>query len=200
VADLSSLELLGKWRDQGDQQAAGELFNRYVARLIALARSKLSPGLARRLDADDVVQSACRSFFVRVRDGRLVVQPGGELWDLLAAITLRKVLGQVEHHTAQKRSIKREEKPADTDSVCWVEVEAIARDPGAGEQNALAEECEQAMSGLTPIHRQIVELRLQELTTTEIAAKVGRSDRMVRLVLSDFGKKLEKRLAELAEP
>ena len=103
VANLSSLELLGKWRDEGDQHAAAELFNRYVGRLIALARSKLSPALAQRFDADDVVQSACRSFFVRVRDGRLAVQPGGELWDLLAAITLRKVLGQVEHHTAQKR-------------------------------------------------------------------------------------------------
>ena len=29
---------------------------------------------------------------------------------ILAAITLRKVLGQVEHHTAQKRSMKREER------------------------------------------------------------------------------------------
>jgi len=200
VAGLTSLELLGRWRDQGDQNAATELFNRYVNRLVALARAKLAPALAQRLEADDVVQSACNSFFLRVRDGRLLVQPGGELWDLLAAITLNKVLGQAEHHAAKKRSIKREVKLADGESVCWLDIEAIAHDPGAGEQLALLEECEKAMSGLAPVHRRIVELRLEQLTTTEIAAKVGRSDRMVRLVLSDFGKRLQKRFAELNEP
>ena len=59
----SSVELTDRWRE-GDQQAANLLFRRYSERLIALVRCHLSEKLARRLDPEDVVQSAYRSFFV----------------------------------------------------------------------------------------------------------------------------------------
>lgn len=197
MAEPLSLELLKRWRDRGDEDAAAELFYRYAGRLLALARSQMSPALAQRLDAEDVVQSACRSFFVRVRDGRLMVQPGGEMWELLAAITMRKIYGQLEHQTAQKRDIRREQ--AQDESICWFEVEALARDPGPEDQAVLADERDRALRSLSPVHRRIVELRFEEYTTTEIAAQVKRSDRLVRLVLKEFGKGLKKRLAELDE-
>jgi len=76
----------------GDEEAARELFNRYLSRLVALARSRLSEKLERKVDADDVVQSAFRSFFVRARDGQYAIERAGDLWSLLATITRHKLL------------------------------------------------------------------------------------------------------------
>jgi len=67
VAELTSKELLSRVRD-GNSRAAGEIFDRYLRRLIELARQRISPKLARRIDPQDVVQSAYRSFFVHAKN------------------------------------------------------------------------------------------------------------------------------------
>ena len=69
MLECESQQLLERVRS-GDKDAAEELFERYVDRLIELARKRLSPRLARRLDPEDIVQSACRSFFRLARAGR----------------------------------------------------------------------------------------------------------------------------------
>jgi len=51
--------------------------------LRTLIRSRCSSQLARRLDADDIVQSVFRRFFARVARGDYDVPPGEELWGLL---------------------------------------------------------------------------------------------------------------------
>src|SRR5262249_16649412 len=62
MAGDTSAELLSRWR-KGDEEAASALFRRYAEQLIVLARGHLSEKLAHRLDPQDVVQSAYRSFF-----------------------------------------------------------------------------------------------------------------------------------------
>jgi hypothetical protein len=59
--DEPSVDLLEKYR-QGDDQAATELFRRYVSRLTVLARARMAPKIARRFDPEDVVLSAYRTF------------------------------------------------------------------------------------------------------------------------------------------
>src|SRR6516165_11660123 len=68
---------------QGSEEAARELYERYVDRLIPLARHRLSERLARRVDAQDVVQSVFRTFFSRVRDDRLRVEGPDDVYKLL---------------------------------------------------------------------------------------------------------------------
>jgi RNA polymerase sigma-70 factor (ECF subfamily) len=194
-----TLSLLARWRDQSDEQAAEELFQRYITRLIALARQRISRRLGRRLDAEDVVLSAWRSFFVRVRDGRIEVQPGNDIWELLATITLHKMVGHLERHTAGKRSIQREEEWQTDDSLCLVPVEAVARDPLPEEELALQEELEAALAPLSPTHRQIIELRLAGCTQPEIAGQVGRTERLVRLVLTEFARTFQHRLQTMVQ-
>ena len=63
-----SIRLFERYRAD-ESLAAEELFQRYVARLTALVRTRMSPRLARRLDAEDVVQSAYRTFFTRAKEG-----------------------------------------------------------------------------------------------------------------------------------
>src|SRR6188508_3437537 len=71
--DDKSMQLLNRVRDK-DPQAAMELFDRYVQRLVALVRVRLSPKLKRRIDPEDVVQSAYRSFFMHAQTGQFSLQ------------------------------------------------------------------------------------------------------------------------------
>jgi DNA-directed RNA polymerase specialized sigma24 family protein len=190
--DEPSVELVARWR-RGDQEAAAALFGRYVDRLVALTRARMSEKLARRLDPEDVVQSAYRSFFVAARDGRSVPGPGGHMWPLLVAITLRKLYDQFDRHTADKRALNREQNlPADN-STFGLSPELLARDPSPVEAMALAEELADIMSGLEPLHRRILELWLQGKDREEIAAATQRSLRTVRRVLETVQYLLEQR-------
>ena len=91
-ADDDSLALLERWK-AGDGSAADEIFSRYMQRLAGLARHRLSDKMQRRVDPDDVVPSADRSFFRPAQDDRYELKRSGDLWRLLAAITMNKVLG-----------------------------------------------------------------------------------------------------------
>ena len=97
--------------EQVDDRAATEIFDRYVARLRAMVRDRIAKKLRRRLDADDVVQSTYRSFFTHAEQGDYALTKSGDLWRLLASIALHKLYGQVERHTAARRSVNREAAP-----------------------------------------------------------------------------------------
>jgi RNA polymerase sigma-70 factor (ECF subfamily) len=188
----STLELLARWRE-GDQQAEEELFSRYTTQLVALARSRLSPKLAGRVDAEDVVQSAYRSFFLAA--DRFVIQRSGDLWRLLAKITLRKLYRQAGRHTALRRNVSRETSLGATVGFNGVPLEILAREPSPDAAIVVVDELEQVMRGLAPLHRRMVELRLQGYQLKEIAAQTDRSERLIRYVLSQ----VRDRLTELAD-
>src|SRR5262245_25748142 len=187
--DEPSIELLARYRT-GDEQAATELFRRYVSRLTALARARIAPRIGRRFDAEDVVLSAYRSFFVRARDGQFSLAHSGDLWRLLVGIVLRKLYHQVDRHTAERRSIDREQPlPAGGESA-WEAVLFSRANPSAEETIAMAELVESLMSQLEPLSRQVVELRLQNCRISEIVAATQRSERTIRRILHDLRQRL----------
>jgi hypothetical protein len=111
---------------------------------MALVRSRLSSKLNSRVDPEDMLQSAYRSFFGALGDGRFMVERSDGLWSLLAAITLHKLHRQVAFHTAKKRSIQREQSK--DDSLLGVQPEIMAQSPTPAEAAALVEELEQVMT------------------------------------------------------
>lgn len=181
-----------RW-ENGDQQAAQELWDRYVSRLIGLARVRLSDRMKRRVEPEDVVQSAYRSFFRKAGEGKFTLNKSGDLWRLLATITVMKVRGQVEFHTAQKRGIYAEAS-ADGKSEYRVSPEAIVEEPSPQDAAVIIEELEAAMQDLAPLQRKIFELSLQNLSEAEIAEEVQRSGRTVRRTLQQIRDDLEARL------
>lgn len=197
--DDTSAVLLDRWRG-GDQQAAAALFNRYVQRLIAVARSHMSGRLAQRLDPEDVVQSAYRSFFLGARDGRYQIERAGELWRLLAAITLHKLHHQVERHTARKRGLDREQRLDGPAGPFGLETARLADEPSPAEAAALAEELEGVMRSLDPAAARVLELWLQGADLDEIASQVSRSQRTVRRTLEKIQGQLETALRETVAP
>jgi RNA polymerase sigma factor (sigma-70 family) len=187
--------LLARWRE-GDQEAARELFYRYSERLIALVRTRLSDKVASRLDPEDVVQSVYRSFFSNARDNRYVLERSGDLWRLLVAMAMRKLVSQVRHQNAERRSVKREQPQPDGSDEFGPFAEVLGREPSPADASAVLDELEQLMRGLDPVARRILEMRLQGYRTQEIAVEVRRSDRMVRLTMEDVRSRLDQRLQE----
>lgn len=191
MPDTDSLALLTRWRN-GDQQAASVIVERYLDRLIALARSRLSPKVQRRTDPDDVVQSALNSFFRQAGQEHFVLKRGDTIWPLLAAITVHKALRLVDHHQAQKRAI---EKEGSMNVAGWaVPPEAIARDPTPDEAGMIAEELQELMRDLEQRHRHVLELHLQGLSTDEIGETVKLTTRSVHRILAQVREDLEQRL------
>lgn len=189
MTDEPSGNLVARWRD-GDQQAASELFQRYANRLIALARGRLSSRLAQRIDPEDVVQSAYRSFFADTREGRYDLQLGGDLWQLLVTITLHKLNDQVKRNTSDRRSVEREQHFGSEDSLFRIHSQGLG-EPSPLEAVALIDQLEQLMRRLDPRERRMFELRLQAHSLEEIAAACECSQRTVIRVLERVKQQLE---------
>ena len=179
--------LLDRWQN-GDEQAAEILYQRYAKRLSALAEAQLSERLGRRVGSDDIVQSVLRTFFRRARDGQFSIDHSGSLWRLLVTITLNKIRRQSEHHHAAKRDVNSELPGADA----WL-AETIARGPSATDVVMLNEELEQLLAGFDETEREILRLSLEGYTTPEIADRMGRSRWTIRRVLNRIGTMLSER-------
>jgi len=184
---VNSRELLAHYL-AGDDAAATSLFQRYVARLTALARSRIGQRLQRRIDPEDVVQSAYRSFFLHAQTGDYEVAEAGDLWRLLAAITLHKLHRQVERHTAGKRNLEREANSS------LLAAEALTPEPTAAEVVALCEGLEQAINDLAYDERAALGGLLAGRSVEDLAAVLGKTDRTARRVVVRLREKLEQRL------
>ena len=188
----NSIELLNRWR-AGDQSAATEMFERYVSRLCALARSRLSQRMRRRVEPEDIVQSVYRSFFRKAGD-EFTLEEEGDLWRLLAAITINKVRGQVEFHTAKKRGIDVEQSIKTEHGVIQVAPEAIADEPEPDDAAVMIEELSSVLVDLDETRRSIIELSMQNQSVEQIAETVQRSERTIRRTIQQFRDELESRL------
>jgi RNA polymerase sigma-70 factor (ECF subfamily) len=174
-----------------DDDAAREVFQRFARRLIALVRLQFGPALQHRIDPEDVVQSAYKSFFHRFDEGKFALGNWDSLWGLLTLITLRKCADRVEYHKAQCRDVAREvAAPSDADDEApWQE--AAGREPTPLEAAVLNETMEQLLAALDEDERQVVELSLQGYTTREISERLGRAERTVRLLRECVRNRLE---------
>ena len=181
--DEQTVHLVQQCR-HGDQAASRELFDKYVARLISVVHRRMSGRLTRRVDAEDVVQSAMRSFFVGVADEKLQIDQSGDLWRLLVVISLNKLRRRVAYHRAAKRGMDAEQSimspRGDENARCF---EAAASEPLPDAAAAMMDEFDRLTAGLEPHQIEIIRLRMHGYEMTEIADQVGRSERTVRRLL-----------------
>ena len=189
----ASRELLQQY-EAGQDEAATAIFNRYVERLMALARSRISPKLKRRIDPEDVVQSAYRSFFVHAKNQEYQLTRSGDLWRLLATTTLNKLYGQAERQTAAKRTIDRE-IPG---NVALANLET--HDPTVVEIVAVGEQLRLVFDSLSHDERLVLMSTLQGESVEEIRASICKSERTVRRLLKQARHHFEQRLLDKETP
>ena len=186
----SDHSLLARYR-RGSQDAATQLYLRYAERLRGLAQAQLSPALRRRVDLDDVVQSVFGSFFRRASRGYYDVPEGDELWRLFLVMALHKIRNKAAFHQAAKRDVRR----TDPD----IALDGAADRPAHGDGAAfdfLQLVIDESLGQLPPLHRQVVELRVEGYEVAEIAERTGRAKRTVERTLQEARQRLGELLGE----
>jgi RNA polymerase sigma-70 factor (ECF subfamily) len=176
-SEPSDHSLLRRFR-HGSQDAATQLYLRYAQRLRALAQAQCSADLARRVDVDDIVQSVFGSFFRRASQGCYDVPAGEELWRLLLVIALHKIRDQGSFHRAARRDVRRTTGGEALD-------QSLEARGNQAEIAFLETVVQEALEKLAPLHRRVVECRLEGYEVAEIAQKVERSKRTVERILQE---------------
>lgn len=188
----------------GDGAAAQELWQRYFARLAALARRKLGHANRRVADEEDVALSALDSFCRGAARGRFPdLKDRNNLWSLLVLITARKALDLQQQERRQKRGGGK----VRGDSV-FINVRDASSDAGGLDQflgyepsPALAaqitEECDRLLQALgDPDLRLVAQWKLEGYTNAEIARKLncvtGTIERKLRVIRTVWSKETSK--------
>jgi RNA polymerase sigma-70 factor (ECF subfamily) len=185
----SFAEFLTRLHSQ-DDAAAQELFARFAQQLVVLAHRHIGAGIRHKVDPEDVVQSAYKSFFLRYDADNLELVNWNSLWGLLTLITVRKCAERAAYHRAERRDAAREviQSPADG-AAPWQE--PLGREPTPFEAAVLSETVDQLLAGLDEDERPILEMSLQGHTTREISERLGRAERTVRLLREGVRHRLE---------
>src|SRR5436305_1791131 len=101
----------------GDPEVVRQFWDQYGPLLHRVAAKHLEGRLRRRVGPEDVVQSACRTFFRRAQGGQFELDDSEGLWRLLCAITLTKIREQARYHMRQKRGLDQEQPLAAGDGL-----------------------------------------------------------------------------------
>ncbi len=191
-----------EWQDwinklaDGDEQVVHEFWHQYGPRLQQLADRHLAVGMKRRIDADDVVQSACRTFLRRVQGTEFALADSESLWRLMCAITLTKLRWHVRFHKRQKRAIDQERH---FESTAGEGSDAARRastnQPLPDEAVAFSEQFEALLNDMDDDEQKVIQLKLAEYTHEEIAEQLSCSERTVRRIV----KRIQARLKQTLE-
>jgi RNA polymerase sigma-70 factor (ECF subfamily) len=186
--ETSDHKLLVELRE-GNQEAAEQLYYRYVRRLMALTHKKSGQDLANRFDPEDIIQSVFGSFFRRANEGLYDVPEGSNLWPLLLVITLNKIRAYGLHHRAYRRDVQRE-----VDSINNLNGIEVEEKEGAELSFRLL--VEDALAQLPPHYRQIIRWRLDGHTHEKIVALSGRTRRSVERIFQECRAIFQKQFPE----
>ena len=174
---------------EGNAAAAQELWQRYYARLVAVARERLRGASRRAADEEDVALSAFHSFCQAAAQNRFPrLGSRDDLWQVLVMLTARKACQERLRQSALKRGGQKD--AADGGRLCPTFEdrdleEVLGSEPSPELTVMLAEQFEHLLT-LLPKEtlRQMARLRLEEYTNAEIAARLGCSERTVQRKLA----------------
>lgn len=183
--------------ETGSAEAAQQLWNRYSAQLLELARRKLAHGI-RVLDEEDVAITVFESICRAAVQGRFTnLHNRDELWWLLVAVTKCKALDQMRHEGRKKRGGGRVigETEVGLESAPFRLDDLIGGDPTPQFLAIMDEEHRRLMQLLPDDQsRTIAVLRIQGYTCDEIADQLGISARTVIRKLNQIRDRWEREL------
>lgn len=155
---------------------ASEVFRRYSIRLLHLANDRLGKDVRGKLSPEDVVQSAFKSFFRRLKDFRLERDGADAIWGLLSIITIRKCKKWDAFYRCDKRAVKRERPD---DSRLAGQVRHTSTEPGPEDALIVEELLEKLFNEFEPRQQQMILLRIDGCSLDEIAVQCQSSCRTV---------------------
>jgi RNA polymerase sigma-70 factor (ECF subfamily) len=175
----------------GDQNAASQLYSRYVKRLTALVKRRCPAALARTVGVEDIVQSVFKTLFQRIGQGYYDVPDGHELWRLLLVIAMNRIRAKATYYHA----VKRDGGQSDHEATARhrIVVQEITRESAS---DLVKLGLKEILEHLPVENRLIATLRIDGHTVAEVAKITGRSRRTVERILQETRLKLKHFLHE----
>jgi DNA-directed RNA polymerase specialized sigma24 family protein len=169
-----------------DEQAALQLWQQYYREVVELARARLAATSRRVVDEEDVAQSVMRCLYEGAAMGQYTeVVNRQQLWQLLATITIRKVidkqrlLNQQKRGSGMVRGDSALRRHADDD--CGSGFDRLSGDHPTPEVLAIAVEEYQRLMGRLDDDclREIAQYRLDGYKNEEIGERLGLTSRSI---------------------
>jgi RNA polymerase sigma factor (sigma-70 family) len=162
----------------GDPEATRQLWERYFADLVRLARARLRDAPRAAADEEDAALSAFDSLCRGAEQGRFPrLDDRADLWRVLVTVTARKAADMIQHERRLKRGGGRVRTEADL-AAAALEAggvgQAPAHEPSPEMAALVADECRRLFDILPDESlRQVARLRLEGYSDREIAASLG---------------------------
>lgn len=187
-----TMDWLGNLAD-GRADAVEEFWERYGDALQRVAERQIASWLRKRVDPEDVVQSACRTFFRRAGQGDFSLDNKDDLWKLLLTITLNKARMQARFHSRNRRNVSKEQAMPEAASLQPAEWN------NAIESIELKDMLEKAFADYDDEKKKLLDMWLEGRTQNEIAKEIGCSERTVRRMQDRIRSDLKQYLTNLEE-
>lgn len=170
---------------QGDSAAQQEIWDRYMERLIRLVCKRFGSTRTQLSDAEDLVVRAYHAFLDGVCDNRFQkLEDRNDIWQILVMLTHRKAIERHRHDVAKKRGAKqvRTESVFANGTNLGLGIQQIAdTEPTPEFAAVLHDEILDKLSKLSDItKREIVVLKMQGLSNSQIAQRLRISNRSVQ--------------------
>ena len=183
---------------QGNEQAAERLWQEYFVKTVRLAKRRMEGLRLRAADEEDVALSAMNSFCRMAKNREDPIVDSAELWRLLATIVKRKVNKERQRQFADKRQEHRllgesGVSPIQDDGEKIGEsglAQISGREPSPELALELAETWERILE--LPDAEELVLLKNEGYSNSEIAEKMGCSTRTVQREIEKIRKEWEK--------
>ncbi len=175
----------------GDEQASGEIVARYENIVRRAAHGLLGRPLRSLLDSVDIVQSVHRSLLIGLRHQKFAVDTP----DQLVALALTMVRRKVAHHWRRVNGRQpRRPRPGVGEAPGGLDaLPTLGPDPAATVQ--FDDQLRHLLRDLDEADRQLVSLRLEGHSTSDVARQLGLDPRVLRVRLG----RLRKRLREAGD-
>jgi RNA polymerase sigma-70 factor (ECF subfamily) len=172
-------ELLEKL-SSGDDAAAEQVFRAYEPFLRKVVHRLLTPSLQRKFDSGDVVQSVWADILQGFREGRWQFQDANQLRAFLIRVTRNRLIDRIRQ---TGRAVEREQSL--TPNLAQVVASA---DPRPSEQVQASDLWERLLQQCPAQHRELLCLRREGRTLTEIAERTGMHPDSVRRILRNLAR------------
>ncbi len=187
--DPKQFQALIRAAQAGDEGAWSSLVSRYWLLIYVAVHGEVRSGFRRRMDTEDIVQSAFASIFESLPEREFEARPCFEAW--LRRIAVNKLKGRLRKHKAHRRDVRRDEDvdgsliTAGNGAEQETPSEIVSRDEMLG----------QILEALPEINDPSAEVIRQRFlvgrSTTEIAADLQVSEATVRRRLSSGIKEIQ---------
>lgn len=180
-------ELLAR-AGRGDADAVDEIAKRYDTKVRLVARVLLGPSLRPYLDSVDLAQSVHKSILLGLRESKFEIE-GPEQLIALALTVLRRKAAKHWRHLQRQRRLSSDGSPRDAALPdLLASLSQSGSDPAEAAQ--LRDQIEHLCTHLDETEKQVLDLRMEGYTPSEIADKIGVSRVALRVRLTRLRQRL----------